>query len=136
VSNISKGRGYVFSIQYHVVWCVKYRHEILTGDIEADLRYILQRVADDNGFSITEINTGGDHVHLLLDCRPQHYIPNMIKVLKGVSGRHLMQKHGDELRKELWGGHIWNPSYFVATVSENTESQVREYIRNQSREQG
>jgi len=25
---ISKGRGYVYSIQYHVVWCVKYRHTV------------------------------------------------------------------------------------------------------------
>jgi len=33
--------------------------------------------------------------------------------------------------KELWGGHLWNPSYFVATVSENTEEQVKAYIQNQ-----
>ena len=31
------------------------------------------------------------------------------------------------------GGHLWNPSYFVATVSENTEEQVRKYIKNQKR---
>ena len=99
--------------------------------IEADLRFILQRVADDNGFLISELNINEDHVHLLIDCRPQHYIPNMIKALKGVSGRHLMQKHGGELRKKLLDGHIWNQSYFIATVSENTESQVREYIRSQ-----
>ena len=131
MSSIAKGRGYVYSIQYHVVWCVKYRHKILAGDIEADLRYILCRIAGDNGFQITELNITEDHVHLLLDCRPQHYIPNMIKALKGVSGRSLMQKHGDELRKKLWGGHIWNPSYFIATVSDNTEEQVRAYIKSQ-----
>ena len=131
MSNISKGRGYVYSIQYHVVWCVKYRHKVLNGGIEADLRFVLQRIADDNGFLITELNMDEDHVHLLLDCKPQHYIPNMIKALKGVSGRYLMQAHGDELRKKLWGGHIWNPSYFIATVSEITEAQVREYIQSQ-----
>jgi len=60
----------------------------------------------------------------------------MIKALKGVSGRRLMQKHGGELRKKLLGGHIWNPSYFIATVSENTETQVREYILNQKQERG
>ena len=136
MSSISKGRGYVYSIKYHVVWCVKYRNKILAGDIENDLRYILHRVADDNGFYITELNTDEDHVHLLLECRPQHYIPDMIKALKGVSGRYLMQKYGDELRKELLGGHIWSPSYFIATVSENTESQIREYIRSQKRDRG
>ena len=27
--------------------------------------------------------------------------------------------------------YLWNPSYFVATVSENTEEQIRKYIQNQ-----
>ena len=33
----------------------------------------------------------------------------------------------------LWREHLWNPSYFVATVSENTEEQIRRYIQNQKR---
>jgi putative transposase len=49
----------------------------------------------------------------------------MLKELKGVSVRLLMKEFGDTLRKKLWGGHLWNPSYFVATVSENTEEQIR-----------
>ena len=44
-----------------------------------------------------------------------------------------MKKFGEVLRKKLLGGHWWNPSYFVATVSENTEEQIRNYIRNQKR---
>ena len=131
---ISKGRGYVYSIQYHVVWCVKYRHEILTNRIEESLRSILRRTAEDNGFQIVEFNGDRDHVHLLLNCKPQHYIPDMIKALKGVSGRLLMKEYGEELKSKLWGGHIWNPSYFIATVSENTEAQVRAYIQSQKQE--
>ena len=34
----------------------------------------------------------------------------------------------------MGGGHLWNPSYFVATVSENTEEQIRRYIKNQKKE--
>lgn len=29
------------------------------------------------------------------------------------------------------GGHLWNPSYFIVTVSENTEEQIINYIKNQ-----
>lgn len=53
-----------------------------------------------------------------------------MKALKGVSAR-LLLKEFPILKTKLWGGHLWNPSYFVATVSENTESQIKEYIRNQ-----
>lgn len=44
-----------------------------------------------------------------------------------------MKEFGEELKKKLWVGHLWNPSYFVATVSENTEEQIRKYIQNQKR---
>ena len=89
------------------------------------------KIANDNEFSIIEINTDLDHIHLLIDCKPQHYIPNIIKALKGVSARLLMLEYGDELKMKLWGGHLWNPSYFIATVSENTEEQIRNYIKSQ-----
>ena len=133
MSDVSHGRGYVYSIQYHVVWCVKYRHEVLDGAVGESLRAILHKIADDNGFSIAEYNANKDHIHLLLDCKPQHYIPDIIKAMKGVSGRLLMKEFGDGLRSKLWGGHLWNPSYFIATVSENTEGQIREYIRGQKK---
>ena len=128
---IIKGRGYVYAIQYHVVWCVKYRRKIITPQIEKSLFVILTKLAADSGFTIAEFNTDLDHVHLLLECSPQHYIPNIIKGLKGVSARLLMKKYGENLRKKLWGGHLWNPSYFVATVSEQTEEQIRHYIQSQ-----
>ena len=128
---VTHGRGYVYSIQYHIVWCVKYRHKIITEQIENRLIEILNKIADDSGFEILECNTDEDHIHLLINCSPQHYIPDMIKALKGVSARLLMKEFGEELKKKLWGGHLWNPSYFVATVSENTEEQIRKYIQNQ-----
>lgn len=130
MANIHHGRGYVYSIQYHLVWCVKYRHRVLSGSVEDDLKQILLKIASDNDFAIQEIEMNEDHIHLLLECTPQHYIPSVVKALKGVSARLLFKSH-PELKKKLWGGHLWNPSYFVATVSENTEEQIRSYIRNQ-----
>lgn len=130
MSKVKKGRGYVYSIQYHIVWCVKYRRKVLTGAVEEKLKEILFKIADENGFTIEEFNCDQDHVHLLIDCKPQHYIPNFIKALKGVSGRFIF-KECPWLKDSLWGGHLWNPSYFVATVSENTEAQVRAYIQTQ-----
>lgn len=128
---ITYGRGYVYSLQYHIVWCVKYRRKIITSTVEKSLLSIINKIADDNNFKIIEMNTDMDHIHLLIDCSPQHYIPNIMKALKGVSARLLMKQYGDSLRHQLYAGHLWNPSYFIATVSENTEEQIKEYIRKQ-----
>ena len=115
--DVKYGRGYVYSIQYHIVWCVKYRKKVLSTEIENSLISILNQIAKDNNFSILESNGDLDHIHLLIDCSPQHYIPNIIKALKGVSARLLIKEYGSEFKKQLWGGHLWNPSYFIATGS-------------------
>ena len=129
--DVKYGRGYVYSIQYHIVWCVKYRKKVLSTEIENSLISILNQIAKDNNFSILECNGDLDHIHLLIDCSPQHYIPNIIKALKGVSARLLFKQYSDILKKQLYGGHLWSPSYFVSTVSENTEAQIRLYIQKQ-----
>jgi putative transposase len=130
MSEIKHGRGYVYAIQYHIVWCVKYRHQILVEEIDVRLKEILVQIASANNFTISEIESDYDHIHLVVDCTPQHSIPSMIKALKGVSAR-LLFKEFPTIKKKLWGGNLWNPSYFVATVSEHTEAQIRTYIQNQ-----
>ena len=130
MSQVYHGRGYVYAIQYHIVWCVKYRHKILTPIKEKKLKELLYKIAEDNKFIISEINGDLDHIYLLTECSPQHYIPDIIKALKGVSARLLM-KEFPQLKSKLWGGHLWNPSYFIATVNENTEEQIRNYIKSQ-----
>jgi putative transposase len=128
ISEIHYGRGYVYSIQYHLVWCVKYRHDVLYGHVDIDVKQLLKQIADDNNVKIMEMESVKDHIYLLIECTPQHYIPSIVKAFKGV----LFKKH-PELKQRLWGGHLWNPSYFVATVSENTEEQIRKYIQNQKK---
>lgn len=128
--NIMHGRGYVYGLQYHIVFCVKYRKPILVGEVEMRLRSIFLTIAEENNFTIEETSIDKDQVHFLVSSSPQNYILGMMKALKGVSA-HKLFRQMPELKEQLYKGHLWNPSYFVATVSENTETQKREYIRTQ-----
>lgn len=129
---IIKGRGYVYSLQYHLVWCVKYRHKILIGYIEKRLKEMLIQISIDNEFEIVEMETDEDHIHLLISCKPQHYIPNMVKALKGNSARFLFKEY-PALKSKLWNGHLWNPSYFVSTVGDTNEETIKAYIQTQGK---
>ena len=73
-----------------------------------------------------------DHIHLLLDCKPQFFISDMIKIMKGNLARQLFLSH-PELKQELWGGHLWNPSYCAVTVSDRSRDQVVAYIEDKKR---
>ncbi len=41
---VVKGRGYVYSIQYHIVWCVKYRRDVLNGQVAIKLKELLVQI--------------------------------------------------------------------------------------------
>jgi putative transposase len=123
-------RNSVFQIAYHLVWCTKYRKKILEGQISDDTKALLLKIAKDNSFEIQEIEIMPDHVHLFVTATPNHLISGMIKALKGVSARFLFQQH-PELKKQLYGGHLWNPSYYVGTVGHISEETIRRYIETQ-----
>lgn len=130
VSNETYGRGYVYSIQYHLVWCTKYRRVVLVGDVEQSVRTYLSDVCAQFNVRILAMEMMPDHVHMLVDCSPQVFVPDLVKVLKGASARKLYLAHPD-IKRKLWGGHIWNPSYFVCTVSDRTRELVTNYINGQ-----
>jgi putative transposase len=53
-----------------------------------------------------------------------------LKALKGNTARFLF-KEFPALKEKLWGGHLWNPSYFAASVGENTEEAVKKCVESQ-----
>ena len=134
-NDLTYGRGYVYSLQYHIVWCTKYRKRILKDGIDEAVKQMLQEIAEEYHFKILAMEVMPDHIHLLLDCRPQFMISDMVKIMKGNTARWLFLKHPElknpELKKSLWGGHLWNPSYCAVTVSDRSREQVEHYIRNQ-----
>ena len=115
-NTLSYGRGYVYSLQYHLVWCTKYRKKVLTDGLDTECKEMLQKLAEEYRFQILAMEVMPDHIHLLVDCKPQFFISDMIKIMKG----NLVHP---ELKQQLWGGHLWNPSYCAVTVSDRSREQ-------------
>lgn len=128
--DVTHGRGYVYSLQYHIVWVTKYRKPIFIGDIKIDMKNYLLYTLKSLDMNVIAIEIMSDHIHLLVNCKPQLRLSDAIKILKGNTARWLFLKY-PEIKKQLWGGHLWNPSYFVATVSDRTLEQIEHYINNQ-----
>ena len=128
--DVTHGRGYVYSLQYHIVWVTKYRKPVFLGDIEEDVRNYLLETLKSLDMDVIAMEVMPDHIHLLVDGKPQVRLSDAIKILKGNTARWLFLKH-PEIKTQLWGGHLWNPSYFVATVSDRSFNQVKSYIDHQ-----
>ena len=133
IKDVTHGRGYVYSLQYHIVWCTKYRKQILKGTVADEVKEHVLVTAESLQMKILAMEVMPDHIHLLADCKPQLCPADAIKVLKGNTARWLFLAH-PELKGQLWGGHMWNPSYFIATVSDRSLEQVERYIAEQKTE--
>ena len=90
---------------------------------------MLLEIAEEYHFKILAMEVMPDHIHLLLDCKPQFMISDMVKIMKGSTARWLFMKR-PELKQNPWGGHLWNPSYCAVTVSDRSREQVEAALRH------
>jgi len=118
----------VFSCQYHVIFCPKYRRKVLVGDVALRLKEIISEIAIELMVDIIEMETDKDHIHILAGVHPQLGINNFVKLAKGRSSR-LLRSEFSELRSKL--PTLWTNSYFVSTVGGAPLDVVKQYIENQ-----
>jgi Transposase and inactivated derivatives len=128
-----KGAHAIYSIQFHLVFCVKYRKKVLTGRVSERLKEISRNIAKRFGIEIIEQETDQDHIHILFASKPQVQVSKFVNNLKGVSSR-LLRKEFPELKKELWGNSFWSPSYFIASTGQVSLETLKRYVEEQSHE--
>lgn len=99
------GRTCVYNLNYHIVWCTKYRRKVLNPEISSRLVELLKDVASEKGFTLVEAKVGeGDHVHCFVSAPPKLSVTDIARWLKGISGRYLLMEYPEQ-RKRLWKGH-------------------------------
>lgn len=121
----------VYQTEYHLVWGTLYRRKFLKHYVRKELVkkiYNIQKKYPDWYF--TKINTGDDHVHLLMEIPPKYSVSEVVQKLKAYTSAHLKQKF--KFISEIYDGKgIWGTGYFVSTVGLN-EAQIRKYIERQN----
>ena len=124
---IKRNRNCVYQIAYHVVWCPKYRKAVLIGEIAEALSRQIDDICREKGWSVISREIQPDHIHLFLTIPPAIAVASALKLLKGITARRLFQKF-PTLKRKLWGGHLWSPSYYVGTAGNVSAETIRNYI--------
>ena len=73
-----------------------------------------------------------DHIHMLLSIPPKYSVSQVMGYIKGKSAIHIARTYGGKKRNFV-GESFWARGYFVSTVGRD-EAMIREYIRNQEKE--
>lgn len=123
-----------FLLQYHIVLVTKFRHPILTGPVKDAVYERIRYVADSRGFNILELNGEPDHVHILIEADAVTPPSELANVIKTQTARRARKLYSETLLKQYyWKPYFWSDSYFISSVSENSLTVVKQYIKNQGR---
>jgi len=123
-----KSSHLVYSCQYHVIFCPKYRRKVLTDGIDERLKEIFIDVANEYDFEILEMEIMPDHVHLLIDCNPRFGIMDCVRRLKSISVSKI-KKEFPHINQKL--PNLWTRSAFISSVGSVSLETVKQYIEDQ-----
>jgi len=118
----------VYSCQYHVIFCPKYRRKVLTDAVAARMKELVLAKQAEYGYTVIEMDVLPDHVHLLLDVDPRPGINVVVGKIKGFTS-HELRNEFPWLKKRL--PTLWTRSKFISTVGAITLDVVQQYLESQ-----
>ncbi len=125
-------RHTVWECKYHVVWIPKYRRKALYLELRRHLGEVIRDLAHQRESRVEEGHLRPDHVHMLVSIPPKYAVSQVVGYIKGKSAIHIARNYLGR-RSNFTGQHFWARGYWVSTVGKD-EKAVREYIRNQEKE--
>ena len=123
-----KSNTVCYSCKYHIIWCTKYRRNVLNEDVQQKLKILIQEIINQMNCELIELEVMENYIHLLVECVPQLGIHKLVKKLKGVSSR-ILRTEFSHLRTRL--PTLWTNSYFVSSVGGAPLEIIKKYIEEQ-----
>ena len=125
----SFGNHTVTNLSTHLVWVTKYRYPVLTGDIQKRCRDLIKQVCDAEDVKILTGVVAKDHIHIHIARPPRLSESELVRKLKGRSGRKLLLEY-PMLKKRYWGGHFWAIGFGAWSTGNITKEMIDNYIKH------
>ena len=129
-NNYLKTKTTVSLINYHFVFCPRYRRKIFLNEkLEKRFKKIVTDVCDRQGIKVIALECDKDHVHMFLQACPQLSPSSIMAKIKGVSSRKLRS----EFDYLLHTTSLWTRSFFVSTAGVVSSSTIKRYVEMQKK---
>lgn len=121
----------VYTLNYHLVVCIKYRRKVFTTDIIInELKERTKNIAEGFGITIISQECDKDHTHILFSAKPSSDLVKFINSLKGSTSKAIRHRF-PEVKKYLWKNVLWSSSYCLITTGQVTLDQLKKYVEEQ-----
>ena len=128
-----KGSHTIHDLRVHLVWCTKYRYEVLLDAVGQRVRELLRQGCESNDIQIIKGRVSKDHIHLYVSYPPRLSVSEMVRRLKGRSSK-LIQQEFPHLKQIYWGKHFWAIGYGAFSSGNVTDEMIREYLDNHEKD--
>lgn len=125
---VKKTRHCVYHINYHFVWCPKYRRHVLVGQIRERLKELLHDCVTALDGEIIEMVIQSDHIHLFVSFPPSVAPSQAAHRLKGATSFYLRREFP---KLKRFAKTLWTPSYYVGTAGHVSSEAIEKYINAQ-----
>jgi len=129
VRDSSYGVHTVTGLTVHLVFVTKYRYPVLTGDIQRRCRDLVRQICDAEDVRILKGAVAHDHVHIHVSKPPRLSESELVRKLKGRTGRKLLLEY-PELKRRYWGGHFWAIGFGAWSTGNITKEMVNKYLKH------
>ena len=128
---LRRNSHHVYRLIYHFVWIPKYRHKVFVEPYRNSLKQIIGKIAYSYDIDLVELEVPTDHIHMVVRTEPRMSAADVMGVIKSISAREFFRLYPDIKKKYFWGGKLWTQSYFVETIGNANEDEIRRYAQNQ-----
>ncbi len=110
---------------FHIVFATKHRSPLITPEVAGELYRFVGGIVRDQGGALLAVGGMPDHIHLLIELRPNYSVAAVVKAIKGASSRWLNEagRTPDHFS--------WQEGYAAFSVSPSVLERVRTYVLNQ-----
>lgn len=120
-----------FLLQYHIIWCPKFRFNVLKNGVDESLKEILLKISDRYGYEIKEMEIMPDHIHIFISTKPTVAPSDVVRTLKSISAIELFKQYPELKKFYSRCGSLWSKGYFASSIGNVSEETVRRYIQEQ-----
>ncbi|WP_352283888.1 IS200/IS605 family transposase, partial [Pseudoalteromonas sp. Q18-MNA-CIBAN-0097] len=110
---------------------VKYRKQLLKGDVGDFVKQKITEIAKRSEFNIEEIEVDKDHIHILLTISPNISVASYVRRIKQSTTQSLWSRF-KWFKKQFWVKKtFWSDGYFACSVGNAAADTIRRYIQKQ-----
>ncbi|ABO49413.1 transposase IS200-family protein [Desulforamulus reducens MI-1] len=120
-----------YNINYHLVWCPKYRHQVLTDQIETYLKKLIYNICDHYKYEVLTMEVMPDYIHLFVSVKPYVSPTEVVKTIKSITAVWIFKKFPNLKKRKFWGSGLWSKGYYVGTAGPVSAETIQKYIENQ-----